>query len=145
MSGAENRKSFRALTAKTRKPWSPAASALEKHKTGSGRRRHRWLWLLTLPAAILLLVLLAPTIMGLSPIRSFVVGKINDQLAGRLTVEDWLLAWISGVHASGISLNDHEPPSMGRTLVILVALESAACGCNSGSFSLAGLFCARIS
>ncbi len=71
------------------------------------RARRKWVWIVGgILVALLLLVILAPTIASTAPVRSFIVGKINNNLTGRVAIADWSLGWFSGIRASGIQVFD---------------------------------------
>lgn len=55
---------------------------------------------------LLLLVALSPTIASMGFVRSIVVGKINDNLNGKVAIEDWSLGWTGGINANGITVVD---------------------------------------
>src|SRR3954465_9178561 len=72
------------------------------------RKKKRW-WLrivLALLVLIVLLIVFAPSIASTSPVRSIVVGKINDNLNGKLSIEDWSIGWFSGVDMRGVKIDD---------------------------------------
>src|SRR3982750_4420577 len=74
-------------------PAQPAAAPLAK-------RRRRRLWpkvLLVLLILIILAIVFAPTLLSTAPARSFVVGKINQSLNGRVEINHWALGWTSPV------------------------------------------------
>ena len=73
------------------------------------RRRRRRRWPKVLGVILLLLVLLivfAPTLAGTSPVRSFVLSKVNQNLNGRLAVDDWSVGWVGGLKVQGVRLFD---------------------------------------
>ncbi|QOV88714.1 AsmA family protein [Humisphaera borealis] len=85
-------------------PKSPAPDSAEA--TPAPRRR-RWLKVLAgVVIALLLLVLLTPTLLSTSVARSFVVGKINDNLNGRVEIADWKISWTGGVTVTGVRIFD---------------------------------------
>jgi hypothetical protein len=60
-----------------------------------------------LVALIVLLVLLAPTLIGTGIVRDLVVSQINGSaLNGKLQIKDWSFGWTSGVHIEGVQLDD---------------------------------------
>jgi len=70
-------------------------------------KRRRWPYVVggvVLP--LLLLVLLIPTIASSSGVRSFVVGKINDNLNGRVEIADWTISWNGGITVNGVRVFD---------------------------------------
>jgi hypothetical protein len=71
------------------------------------KRRRRWPFvLLALVLLLALLVLFAPTIAGTSPVRSIVLGQVNQRINGRVEVADWSLGWTSPVTVSGLKVFD---------------------------------------
>src|SRR5215213_8095149 len=71
------------------------------------KRRRRWpLVLLALLLLLALLVVLAPTIAGTAPVRSVILGQVNQRLNGRVDVADWSLGWTSPVSVSGLKVFD---------------------------------------
>jgi hypothetical protein len=72
------------------------------------RLRRGWWWKVPLALLILLivLVLLGPTIAGTSPVRHYVLGKVNQNLNGSVAIEDWSISWTRGIEARGIKLLD---------------------------------------
>ena len=73
------------------------------------KRRRRWPWvILGIVLVLLLLVALAPAILSTGPAKSFVVGKVNDQLNGTLAIADWSIGWTSGVTIRGIKVDDEQ-------------------------------------
>ncbi|HEX4794142.1 MAG TPA: hypothetical protein VH370_10135 [Humisphaera sp.] len=57
---------------------------------------------------LLLLALLIPTIASTGWVRSIVVGKVNDQLNGKLQIADWSIGWTGGIKADGIKIFDDQ-------------------------------------
>lgn len=57
---------------------------------------------------LVILVALAPTIASSGPVRSMVVGKINQQLNGTIEIADWSLGWSGPIEASGIKVYDEQ-------------------------------------
>src|SRR5688500_28085 len=73
------------------------------------RRRRRWPWVIVgIVVLLLLLVLLAPTIVSTAPVRSMIVGIVNDNLNGKLAINDWSIGWTSGVTLEGVKLEDEK-------------------------------------
>lgn len=71
------------------------------------KRRRRWPWvILSILVLLIVLVALAPTLLSTGPAKSFVVGKVNEQLNGKLDVADWSIGWTSGVTLAGVKLDD---------------------------------------
>jgi hypothetical protein len=70
-------------------------------------KRRKWPWILLAVLLVLaLLVVLAPTIASTGPVRSFVVGRINNSLNGRVSIADWSLGWTSGIKVNGVKVFD---------------------------------------
>ncbi|HZL34320.1 MAG TPA: DUF748 domain-containing protein [Tepidisphaeraceae bacterium] len=57
---------------------------------------------------LLILVLLAPTIASTGAARLFVVGKINQNLNGKLEIANWSIGWTGGIRADGIKVFDEK-------------------------------------
>jgi hypothetical protein len=72
------------------------------------KKRHLILKTLAVLAIIvILLVALAPTIIGTSMVRGIVLNQINSSaLNGKLAIKDWSFGWTSGVHIEGVELTD---------------------------------------
>src|SRR5215210_7493325 len=73
------------------------------------KRRRRRIWpkvLLVLLILIMLAVVFAPALLSTAPARSFVVGKINQNLNGLVEINNWALGWTSPVTVSGIKVFD---------------------------------------
>src|SRR3954449_11773804 len=65
------------------------------------RKKKRW-WLrvlLTLLILIVLLIVCAPYIASTAPVRSIVVGQINNNLNGSVAIADYSVGWTGGVNA----------------------------------------------
>src|SRR5690348_9781656 len=70
-------------------------------------KRRRWLKIVVaIVVVLLLLVLLIPTIAGFGFVRSIVVGRINQNLDGRVEVDGWSLGWFSGTSLRGVRVFD---------------------------------------
>ncbi|HEY1686375.1 MAG TPA: AsmA family protein [Tepidisphaeraceae bacterium] len=71
------------------------------------RKRRRWL-IIAASAIIIVLffILIIPTIASFSPVRSYVLSKINANLQAKLQIKSWSFGWISGFHANDITLQD---------------------------------------
>src|SRR5688572_1974528 len=81
----------------------------EAAPTLSRKRRRRWPWVIVgIIVALLLSVALAPTLISTGAGKSFVVGKVNDQLNGKLDIADWSIGWTSGVTLNGVKLDDEQ-------------------------------------
>lgn len=71
------------------------------------KRRRRWPVVLGgLLLVLVLLVVLLPTIASTSPARSFVLGKINEQINGRVEIDGWSVGWFSPTTVTGIKVYD---------------------------------------
>lgn len=95
----------------------------ESAKPAQPARKRRGLWWkipLALVILLVLLVLLIPTIASTSPVRSYVLGKINASMPGKLEVADWSLGWFTGTSAKGISFTDEK----GHRLVVVSAVTT---------------------
>lgn len=86
------------------------------------RRRRGWWWKvpLILLVCVILLVLFAPMIASTGPVRSFAIGIVNDNLNGRLELEDWSLGWFRGIDVRGLKVYDVQD----RQILELGALET---------------------
>ncbi|HET6248954.1 MAG TPA: hypothetical protein VFE47_14755 [Tepidisphaeraceae bacterium] len=74
-------------------------------------RKRRWLRriLLAVLGLVIFLVILAaitPTLLSTGPGRTFVLGKINDNLNGHVTVTNWSIGWTGGIHADDVKVFD---------------------------------------
>src|SRR5437763_807994 len=72
-------------------------------------KKKRWRWLRVIGvlfALLIVLVVLIPTIAGLSFVRSIVISRVNDNLNGHIEIDDWSLGWTGGVVAKGIRIFD---------------------------------------
>src|SRR5439155_8356214 len=73
------------------------------------RKKKRRLWLkipLALLVLLILLVILLPTIASTGMVRAIVLGKVNQNLNGRVEAADWSIGWFGGVDARGIKVFD---------------------------------------
>ena len=71
------------------------------------RRKRTWVKVIViLLVALVLIVALLPTIASTGPVKSYVVGKVNQSLNGELQVNDWSIGWASGVDIDGVKLLD---------------------------------------
>src|SRR4051812_28231291 len=85
----------------------PSQPSPENTPTTNPKKRRRWLKVVIgVVVALLLLVLLLPTIAGLGFVRSIVVGKINQNLDGKLQIDDWSLGWTHGIALRGVTVFD---------------------------------------
>src|SRR5262249_36183002 len=75
----------------------------------TAQRRRGKLWLKILRGVVVVLILLmilAPTIAVMGFVRSIVVGKINDNLNGKVQITNWSIGWTSGIKVEGIRVFD---------------------------------------
>jgi hypothetical protein len=71
----------------------------------------RWRWAIIsggILLFLLLLALLAPSIASMGWARSIVLGRINDNLNGRVTIDDWSLGWTTGTDITGLKVFDDQ-------------------------------------
>src|SRR5688500_2308183 len=67
------------------------------------KRRRRWPWIIGgILLALILLVALLPTLISTGPGKSFLVGKVNDSLNGKLDIANLSIGWTSGVRLEGV-------------------------------------------
>ncbi|MDB5330659.1 MAG: hypothetical protein JWP03_1810 [Phycisphaerales bacterium] len=76
-------------------------------------RKHHWLRRVLIGVGVLVLILLillalVPTIASTGAARSYVLGKVNQNLNGRVEVADWSVGWTSGIKADGIKVFDDQ-------------------------------------
>jgi hypothetical protein len=55
---------------------------------------------------VALAILLAPTIISTSPVRAYVLSRLNQDLNGVAEIDDWSIGWIGGIDIRGIRLKD---------------------------------------
>src|SRR3982750_2483893 len=86
----------------------PNLAAMLHEGSGEGdekpvrRRKRRWLRVVGVIVLILIvLVLFAPYLASMPPVRSFVVSQINKNLAGSVAIADYSVGWPGGVRARG--------------------------------------------
>lgn len=78
-------------------------------------------------AAVGLLVLVTPTLLSTGAGKSFVVGKINASLKGKIEIESWSLGWFSPISVTGVKVYDDQNrlavtvPSVKTGLTVLSA------------------------
>lgn len=85
------------------------------------RFRRRVIWsLLVLVPAVALLVLLLPTLISTGTGTSWVVGVLNDRIAGRVTIDNLSVGWFSGQKITGIALDDPD----GKTVAVLDQIDA---------------------
>ena len=66
------------------------------------KKRRRWLKItLGMVLVLILLVVFLPQIASMGFVRSIVVGKVNDNLNGKVAIADWSLGWTGGVDVNG--------------------------------------------
>ncbi|GAG08846.1 unnamed protein product, partial [marine sediment metagenome] len=53
-----------------------------------------------------MLILFLPTIASTGFVRDLVLGKINEDIQGKISVESWSLGWFSGFEAEKIRIDD---------------------------------------
>src|SRR5687767_10188970 len=101
-------------------PWSHIQPDDHGHEPPKKKKKRRWLKVLLVIVALLVaLVALLPTIVSSGPVESFVVGKVNDNLNGKLHVNDLSVGWLSGVDVNGLKVDDEQ----GRTILTLARLR----------------------
>ena len=92
-----------AENAPPKNPNDPASSA----SAPKPKRRRRWpLVVLSIVLLLILLVLFAPMIASTAPVRSFVVGKINENLNGKVEIHSWSIGWTGGIVVNGVRVVD---------------------------------------
>jgi|GEM_PF-2745585 len=75
--------------------------------TPAPKKKRTWLKVvLAIVLLIVLLVALTPTLLSTGPGTNFVVGQINNRIAGRVAIDDLSLGWFSGMKASGVTISD---------------------------------------
>jgi hypothetical protein len=80
-----------------------------KQPAPTPRKRRKWPWVVaSLFVALVLLVLLAPTIISTSFGRNIAERLINDNLNGRVEIADWSLGWFSRIKVSGVKVYDQQ-------------------------------------
>ena len=71
------------------------------------RRKRRWLKIIgVLFVLLILFILLIPTIASMGFVRSIVVGKINQNIDGRVEIADYSVGWTGPVTINGIKVYD---------------------------------------
>jgi hypothetical protein len=118
--------------------------------TPKKKKRRIWLKvLLGLVVLVVLLVVLAPTIIGTGMVRELVVSKINETaLNGKLAIKDWSFGWTSGVHLEGVQLDDPNNEhllSVAQIDVPISLIKAATGNIDLGDVTIKGVdFNARI-
>src|SRR5205085_10500792 len=77
--------------------------------TPPAKKKKRRLWLkipLVIIALLILLVIFLPQIAGMAFVRNIVVGRVSDNLNGKLAIADWHLGWTGGVVVQGVKIYD---------------------------------------
>ncbi|MEC8653467.1 MAG: hypothetical protein VXY92_12995 [Planctomycetota bacterium] len=86
------------------------------------RKATRRVWMAL--AAVMALVLLAPTILSMGALRSFVEGQLSERLRGDATVEDVSFGWLTGLEVQGLRVENPPGFSMERPAVTLQSLNA---------------------
>src|SRR5687767_5784001 len=88
----------------------PAAqSAAPGRAAATPRKRRRWPYVVIgILLLLLVLVSLIPTIASTAPVRSMIVSAMNEELNGKLSINDWSIGWTSGVTINGVKLDDEK-------------------------------------
>ena len=82
-------------------PTTPPVQTAKPAAPAPKRRRRRWPWvILILLLLVVGLVALGPTLASTSPVRSMVLSQVNNNLNGKVTIDDWSLGWFSQTHVS---------------------------------------------
>lgn len=105
------------------------------------RPRRKRLWLKVSLGIVLLLVLLialAPTLLSTSAGRTFVVGKINENLNGRVDIADWKVSWTGGVVVNGMRVFDDQNRQIAQ--VESIATQLSLLGAVRGNLALGDTF-----
>src|SRR5262245_560492 len=87
----------------------PNQSPTPDHPEEAPPRRKRRRWpkiLLGLLILLILLIAMIPTIASTGPVRSFVLGKVNEQINGRVEIASWSVGWFSPTTVTGIKVYD---------------------------------------
>src|SRR4051794_7812912 len=107
--------------------------------------KRRRIWTKVLGVILLLLILavvFAPTIAGTAPVRSLILGKVNNNLNGRVQVADWSLGWTGGVRLNDLKVFDaanREILSVGRLTTDLSLLDVVRGNYDAGEVTLEGV------
>lgn len=112
-------------------------------------KKKRRLWLKLLGGFLVLLilvVLLIPTIASLSVVRNFVLGKVNQNLNGKVNISNWNIGWTSGVQATGVQIEDDQgqPIFDGEVSTQLSLLSAIGGNLDLGETVLKGTFVVKI-
>jgi hypothetical protein len=107
------------------------------------RRRRRWPFVVGgLLLLLVLLVVLLPTLAGTSPVRSLVLGQVNQRINGRVEVADWSLGWTTPVSVSGLKVFDRNGSQileLPRLTTELKLLDAARGRLHFGKVTVDGL------
>ena len=104
-------------------------------KPPAKKKRRLWLKIpLALVLLLTLLVLLLPTLASTGMVRSIVVGKINDQLNGKLDIADWSFGWTTGARIDGVKVTDAD----GKQILGLQSIDApiSVLGALRGNYNL---------
>jgi hypothetical protein len=76
-------------------------------------RKKRWLRRIVIGLSVVVvlligLVVLLPTIVSLSPVRSMVMSQVSGYLDGRAEVESWSIGWFSPLSVQGLRVYDND-------------------------------------
>jgi hypothetical protein len=72
-------------------------------------RKHRGRWwkiLLGIVVLVLVLILLLPTLLSTGPGTSFLLGKVNGKIPGKVTAGDISVGWFSGANIRNLEVKD---------------------------------------
>src|SRR5688500_7695214 len=104
------------------------------------KRRRRWPKVVVgILLLLALLVIFAPTIAGTAPVRSFILGRVNDTLKGRIHVGDWALGWTSGIQVQDLKVFDAQESlvlGVSRLTTDLTLLEAVRGDFDAGDVTL---------
>src|SRR5688572_10234794 len=88
----------------------------------------RFRWLIVLGAVLVLLLILAalaPTLASTGWGKSIILGKVNNQLNGRLEAKEWSLSWFGGIELREVRLLDKEKRQLAEVKRITTDLSVA--------------------
>lgn len=85
--------------------------AVEQPAPPAPRRKKHWGRRILIGGVVVVLLLvilvaLAPMIISTAAVRKVVIGKVNDNLNGRISLADWSIGWNSGVEIKGLEVKD---------------------------------------
>src|SRR5262245_28104750 len=73
------------------------------------RKRRKWPWVLVgLVVLLVLLVVLAPTLISTSPVRSIIASQAGKYINGSVSIGDLSLGWTSGTRVGGVKVYDEQ-------------------------------------